>query len=252
MRGITRPGQMHVDIHAQPGSMVDGTLSEHTLSFTEIPHGSVLIGSDTDFPDEEPRHVVDVPTFAIGIYPVTNRQYAALLDAMPDTPGSRYWHDGRFNAPNQPVVGISWYEAVVYTDWLTAELSGQLGIRQVARLPSTDEWEKAAAANAIAKTIATQVVVEPGEPLLSADWTKLTRIMTNLLSNAIKFTPAGGQITQIHAHGTAGERGTGLGLAIVQQLVELHGGTIEVASEERRGSTFSVHLPATAGASDKR
>jgi signal transduction histidine kinase len=111
---------------------------------------------------------------------------------------------------------------------------------------------------------------------------KLSQIMNNLLSNAIKFTPAGGQITvtvgpepsgaylrvtdtglgipgdalprlfdkfyQIHARGTAGERGTGLGLAIVRQLVDLHGGAIDVTSVTQRGSIFSVHLPAYASA----
>jgi signal transduction histidine kinase len=37
--------------------------------------------------------------------------------------------------------------------------------------------------------------------------------------------------------------GTGIGLALVQELVRLHGGTIEVASEERKGTTFVVRIP---------
>jgi signal transduction histidine kinase len=132
-------------------------------------------------------------------------------------------------------------------------------------------------ASAQAKMISAEVRVEPGERIVSADPIKLARIMNNLLSNAIKFTPEGGQITitvgpepsgmclrvadtglgipvdalprlfekfhQVHTRGTANERGTGLGLAIVRQLVELHGGTIEITSAMQRGSTFSVHLP---------
>jgi formylglycine-generating enzyme required for sulfatase activity len=50
----------------------------------------------------------------------------------------RYWRDSRFNKPNQPVVGVSWYEAVAYCRWRSAE-SGQ-----TFRLPNEVEWEKAA------------------------------------------------------------------------------------------------------------
>ena len=130
-------------------------------------------------------------------------------------------------------------------------------------------------AQAKAITIATEAA--PDEPLVVGDPHKIGQIATNLISNAIKFTPSGGQISvriaaessgvclqiadtglgipadalprlfdkfqQIPPRGTAGERGTGLGLAIVRQLVELHGGSIEVASVVQRGTTFSVHFP---------
>jgi signal transduction histidine kinase len=41
------------------------------------------------------------------------------------------------------------------------------------------------------------------------------------------------------------ERGLGLGLSLVRAIVEAHGGTVEVASEPRQGSTFTVELPMT-------
>jgi signal transduction histidine kinase len=37
--------------------------------------------------------------------------------------------------------------------------------------------------------------------------------------------------------------GTGLGLPIARQIIEKHGGTIELHSEEGRGTRFTIHLP---------
>jgi formylglycine-generating enzyme required for sulfatase activity len=61
-----------------------------------VPSGPAQIGYDEGFPDEAPAQRVDVPTFAIGIYPVANRDYAAfLIDA--DMPSPCYWQDAHFN-----------------------------------------------------------------------------------------------------------------------------------------------------------
>ena len=106
---------------------------------------------------------------------------------------------------------------------------------------------------------------------------RLQQVIWNLLSHAIKFTPAGGQVQMIlervESHAslqvsdtgigirpeflpfvferfrqeqktTARYGGLGLGLAITRHLVELHGGTITVASfGEGQGATFTVTLP---------
>jgi two-component system, sensor histidine kinase and response regulator len=115
------------------------------------------------------------------------------------------------------------------------------------------------------------------ESHFSADGDRVQQILLNLLSNALKFTPPGGGVTlrlwgneadvfmqvvdsgigiapesqsmifekfqQLDSYRQRDYDGTGLGLALTKQLVELHGGTIEVESDLGQGSTFTVHLP---------
>ncbi len=51
---------------------------------------------------------------------------------------TRIWEDDTWNDPAKPVVGVSWYEAVAYCQWLSAKTSWTY------RLPTEAEWEKAA------------------------------------------------------------------------------------------------------------
>ena len=113
----------------------------------EVAGGPFVLGADTaGYDDEGPAQWIDLPAFAIGVYPVTNGEYARFLVDNPGYPLPHYWHDPRFNNPSQPVVGVTWHDAVAYTQWLTHRLdqAGLLPAGRIVRLPLEAEWEKAA------------------------------------------------------------------------------------------------------------
>lgn len=102
-----------------------------------IPSAWFVMGSERGQENERPRHRVWVDGFGIGKYPVTNREYEKFLTATKN-PVPPFWRVPAFSDPAQPVVGVSWHEAVAYCRWLS-EISGE-----TFRLPTEAERERAA------------------------------------------------------------------------------------------------------------
>jgi sulfatase modifying factor 1 len=108
------------------------TDSLHSMVF--LTGGSFLMGSDTGRDDERPRHIIELPSFHIARYAVTNRQYAFFLEES-STPPPPSWGSPFFDDPDQPVVAVNWFEANAFCLWL----SHQSGERY--RLPTEAERE---------------------------------------------------------------------------------------------------------------
>ncbi len=99
---------------------------------------------------------MEIASFLIGRMPVTNREYAPFL-AAGGAPAPPWWSDPNFFLPRQPVVGVSWDDAVAFCDWLSETAGGRW------RLPAEIEWEHAASGGLTRSLTAWGDLVPPGE-----------------------------------------------------------------------------------------
>ena len=176
------------------GELGDPRLDPRNPKMVTIPAGPFRMGTSEEdqqrlkaqksriWPDKQPDHILELPEFQIGKYPLTNadfrlfwqqkgyaeqelwspegwmwrigtwksdlsgydskiqeiirQQLAGRKVDQRDRPF--YWDDPRWSGSNLPVVGVCWFEAQAYCNWLSRET----GLSY--RLPSEAEWEKAA------------------------------------------------------------------------------------------------------------
>jgi formylglycine-generating enzyme required for sulfatase activity len=142
------------------GALGDLRIKVDNPAMVLVKEGKFMRGSNEDnaISDEKPQREIYIDDFMIGKYPVTNEEfkefvhdggYSKVRKAMWSEEGwqwreeneisePEYWHDRKWNGPNFPVVGISWFEAEAYANWLSKRIGHQY------RLPTEAEWEKTA------------------------------------------------------------------------------------------------------------
>jgi formylglycine-generating enzyme len=132
---VGNPGQVAVAQQMAPS--LKNTLG---MTLRLIPGGSYLMGSPPGetgrYWHEGPQHKVQLSPFYITDKEVTNAQYGQFLAAT-GHPAPLYWSDKNLHAPQQPVVGVTWYDAVAFANWLGTVIG------ETYRLPTEAEWEAA-------------------------------------------------------------------------------------------------------------
>lgn len=128
-----------------------------TIEWVTVPAGEFLMGSTPEeaeaaysqaklrssllekraFNAEVPQHKVYLSEYQISRYEITNAQYRVFVEATNrPTPrgqqGEEIWKDDNFNADTQPVVGVTWFDAQAYAEWIGGSL------------PTEAQWERAA------------------------------------------------------------------------------------------------------------
>jgi serine/threonine protein kinase/formylglycine-generating enzyme required for sulfatase activity len=110
-------------------------------SMVAVPAGEFEMGDNNHEADEKPQHKVTLPSYYIDKYEVTNAQYKKFCDATRRAyPPNPPFDPGYFTTKSDyPVLGVTFEEALAYASW-----AGK-------RLPTEEEWEKAASWDPVAR-----------------------------------------------------------------------------------------------------
>ena len=153
------------DFPEQFGAKFQVKLTASDLNLSQIiaiPPGTFSMGDSTGPDEQQPRHDVYLNEYGIAPFAVTNAEYKIFCDmanrTYPPEGGENQASQGYFlDYPNHPVVGVSWYDAARYCNWLSAQQgysacydtttwsfdSGKDGYH----LPTEAQWERAARGN---------------------------------------------------------------------------------------------------------
>jgi len=105
------------------------------FDFIELEGGTYMMGSPEDEPgrwSDEKQHEATVESFALGQFPVTQKQYEAVMGTNPSY----------FKGENLPVETVSWFDAIEFISKFN-ELLKEKGLDFEADLPTEEEWEYA-------------------------------------------------------------------------------------------------------------
>lgn len=127
------------DDEAAPQTPINGKTPD--VETVLIPAGEFWMGDSSghSHSNERPAHLVSLPAYRIGKYPVTNEQYHAFVqDTRHRVPA--HWTGGKIPVgyERHPVTNVSMTDADVFCNWLSEKS------KNLYRLPTEEEWEKAA------------------------------------------------------------------------------------------------------------
>ena len=121
-------------IEAKPLSPPPDTFMPSPFEWLHIPAGTVQLKTGGYVQNDQTRFAVDA--FLMAKYPITNAQYGVFVAETNRKP--KFWDNLDFVHSLQPVIGVTWNDAIVYCQWLSEKL------RFTVTLPTEQQWQRAA------------------------------------------------------------------------------------------------------------